>query len=212
MNQKIINELRKEKFDKHYQVAGGYINNINKKDIKVLDIGCADEHLKAFLKDDINYYGLDFDGKHSFSVDLDQGNKIPVEDNFFDVVVCLETLEHVSYPKIIMEEIIRVGKKGFIFIGSMPNEYNIYSRLQFLLAIVPKTRSPFIVVEEHQHISLPRVNDIINLFSDYVDILSIKYIWHSRKFKIIDWLMNFLAPIYPNLFSRIVLVIGRGKR
>ena len=45
---------------------------------------------------------------------------IPVEDKSFDIVLCLETLEHVGEPKLALEEIARVTKRYALF--SVPNE------------------------------------------------------------------------------------------
>ena len=45
---------------------------------------------------------------------------IPFPSHYFDLVICLETLEHVGEPCLALEEIARVSKKYVLF--SVPNE------------------------------------------------------------------------------------------
>lgn len=53
---------------------------------------------------------------------LKQGNiyELPYEDNSFDVVLCLEVLEHLEYPERALKELQRVARKYCIV--SVPNE------------------------------------------------------------------------------------------
>jgi ubiquinone/menaquinone biosynthesis C-methylase UbiE len=97
--------------------------NLDKKS-KILQIGCGPEDI-------INYFSVgelyaidplaDF-YKEKFK--LNYGNvhfsqaraeKLPFEDNFFDVVILSNVLDHVEYPSRALEEIKRVLKKGGVF-------------------------------------------------------------------------------------------------
>lgn len=177
---------------------------------KFLDVGSADNVLKPFLPKNIEYYSLDVSeegGKHDFLVDLDK-KRIPVKDGFFDIIICLEMLEHTCYPEKVLKELRRVSKEDAVFVFSLPNEYNFVQRLYYLFAIKRKTEKPWKVVEEHLHIQKPRIKDIINLLSKDFKIHKIKYHWESRSsseskfFAGIDKFIDILARIYPNLFAR----------
>lgn len=120
-----------------------------------------------------------------------------------------------------MKELLRISKPNAIFILSMPNEYNFYCRINFLFGKKTDVQKPFKVVEEHLHIQLPRVKDIINFFSEYININRIEYVWYSRtselegiKGKIyfkIDKVINKFSKINPTLFTRTVVIIGKNK-
>ena len=99
---------------------------------KLLDIGAAKErYLAGFLPKNIKYHGQDIAGNQEHNFDL---NKFPypLKDGQFDIIVCLETLEHTVYPHKVMQELKRIAKPDALFFLSMPNEYNFYCRLNFL--------------------------------------------------------------------------------
>jgi len=63
---------------------------------------------------------------------VDMSRPLPFEDGSFDAVVCLEGLEHMIEPALLISEIVRVTRRGGHIIISTPNITNMYSRLQFL--------------------------------------------------------------------------------
>ena len=79
-----------------------------------------------------------------------------------------------------MQELLRIAKPKALFLLSMPNEYNFYCRLNFLIAKKTEVQEPFQIIEKHQHIQLPRVKDLIKFFSSYIQIEEIDYQWYSR--------------------------------
>jgi SAM-dependent methyltransferase len=190
-------------------------NKFGTENKKMLDIGGADRLLEKFIPKNVKYYCLDVkeygDIKPDFLVDLDK-EKIPVKNNFFDIILCLETLEHTMYPKRVLKEILRVSKKDSLFVFSLPNEYNFLQRLYYLSGIKRETEIPWEVVEKHQHIQKPRVEDIFALFSDDFKIEKVKYNWESRSsgnsnfFKTIDKIINYFSEIIPTLFARDVIL------
>ena len=74
---------------------------------------------------DINGHAEDF-------VYADMTCRLPFNDETFDGVVCLEGVEHVLNPFLLIGELLRVSKIGGKVIVSTPNIMNMYSRLQFL--------------------------------------------------------------------------------
>lgn len=123
---------------------------------RFLDIGCGDGSLmlKASNKFD-EVYGIDISaiaikkatervknnpdaGKYNFlRCDIDEG--IPFDNEFFDVVTCLATLEHVVMPPFVLEEICRVLKPSGCFILRVPNVGWLLCRLKHLFGMLPST-------------------------------------------------------------------------
>jgi len=203
------------KIPEHYRATARFLSK-KKDNLKLLEVGAGDRVLKEIIPENIKYYSADLSGEQDYKVDLNK-ERIPVKDKTFDILVCLETLEHVLYPDKIIEELKRVTKDEGIFILSMPNEYNFWLRLNYLFAIKKKmTDSPFEVVSKLQHIHRPRVKDIINIFGKHLKIRKVEYVWISilgkkRIFHPIDKVLNFLAKVYPSLFARIVIVVAEKK-
>jgi len=202
---------------KQYEVALKFVSNL-KGNLKLLDIGCQDEKLRYRLPKNIHYTSLDMSGNCDYNVDLNQ-ERIPVKDGTFDILVCLETLEHTFYPEKVLEELKRVTKKDGFFILSMPNEYNLWLRLNYLFGIKKnQTDEPFQIVSKLQHIHKPRVKDILDLFSKHFKIIKVVPIWQSRLstnsnfFYLADKIINLLAKVYPSLFARLVVVIAKQNK
>jgi len=96
---------------------------------KLLDVGCGWE--AKFLKSVESYIasgvGIDFKAPslesanlRTISVTLD--DKLPFEDNSFDVVSLMAVLEHLEKPLDILREIHRVLKNGGVLIGTVPSK------------------------------------------------------------------------------------------
>jgi SAM-dependent methyltransferase len=89
---------------------------------KVLDLGCGEMTYKELLKPKSKeYISLD---KYACHPDIDYVadiNKLPFEDNSFDVIFCSQVLEHVPRPWISIKEISRVLKPGGNLILTVPH-------------------------------------------------------------------------------------------
>ncbi len=100
---------------------------------QILDLPSGSGKLTAALREqghlvtpaDINNHQEDF-------VYADMTKRLPFDDETFDGVICLEGIEHVLNPFLLLGELIRVSKIGGHVIVSTPNIMNMYSRLQFL--------------------------------------------------------------------------------
>ncbi len=102
-----------------------------KKCKRLLDVGCGEGIIAPFLKGKVfNIYGIDKSkenlkeasrrGLITKYIDLDK-KKIPFSDCYFDVVTCLDVIEHVRSPVSLVREIYRVLKKDGLLIFSTPN-------------------------------------------------------------------------------------------
>lgn len=114
----------------------------------VLDLGCGDGIFLEFLKNKgINGIGLDISERavelaKSRGLDcriFDLGEKLPFEDNSFETVILIDTLEHLFMPQEILKEIHRVAK-GYLIL-STPNFVSLAARLQVLRGQVPENNT-----------------------------------------------------------------------
>jgi len=98
---------------------------------KVLDVGCADRWIESRCSASAQYIGLDLPvtGKGLYAAEPDifaDAAWLPLLNASVDAVVCLEVLEHVSYPQAALAELARVLKPGGTMFFSMPFMYPIH--------------------------------------------------------------------------------------
>jgi ubiquinone/menaquinone biosynthesis C-methylase UbiE len=98
------------------------------KPLEILDVGCGTGAFISELKNKANISGIDFSEKAvSFckmrgieNVILGGGEKLPWDDNRFDVVLVLDVLEHIEEDRKAIAEIHRVLKSGGMVIAFVP--------------------------------------------------------------------------------------------
>jgi len=79
--------------------------------LRVLDVGCGDRPYETLLEGAAEIVGFDVPG--NLHADLHGSiDAIPVEDASFDVVLCLQVLEHVPDPAAAVRELNRVVRPG----------------------------------------------------------------------------------------------------
>lgn len=122
------------------------LNKLYKENYKILDIGSRCGHVlmgakqigyKAYGCDIKKYYDLykeryeKYHIKHSLCFFPD--DKIPYDDNFFDVVILSETIEHYNFhPNVVIKEISRVLKTGGQILLTTPNLARLNNRIKML--------------------------------------------------------------------------------
>ena len=103
------------------------IADLIEKDKRVLDVGCSDGTLMKFLKDNknINIRGLEI-SKNKVQKCIEKGLTViegnaekdlkQFPNNSFDYVVLSQTLQAFLEPELVINEILRVGKKAIVTI------------------------------------------------------------------------------------------------
>ena len=166
---------------------------------RVLDLGCGDGSLLAHLQEVRNCtgYGIEYDdanvlacvrrGVNVLQLNLEDGLAI-FEDNSFDVVLQIDTLQHLRNAEVMLRETARIGRQGVV---AFPNFAHWPNRLSILQGRMPVTkRLPY------QWYDTPNIR--VGTFKDF-ELLALK-----NKLNILDsfglqngqvqrWLPNALA-------------------
>jgi len=116
------------------------------KGLKILDVGCGEGLLGSFLVKDNEVFGVDIhenkikncSNKGIKAKLVEEDSFLPYADNIFDVVTCCEVLEHLKDPFKMVSEIYRVLKKNGIFLSTVPNMYDLRTRLFFPFGALTK--------------------------------------------------------------------------
>ena len=102
----------------------------------LLDVGCGRGDLWPFVRERFARYAgadvLKYDGFPAggafHAVDLDTG-RAPLPDHFADVVVAVETIEHLENPRAFVRELTRLARPGGWVVVTTPNQLSLLSKL-----------------------------------------------------------------------------------
>ena len=115
---------------------------------RVLDLGCGDGDMLAHLQatrgcsgygveiDDANVLACVKRGVNVIQLNLDEGLSM-FGDQSFDVVLQIDTLQHLRNAEVVLRETARVGSTG---IAAFPNFGHWPNRLSVMLGRMPVTR------------------------------------------------------------------------
>ena len=164
-----------------------------KKNDKILDVGCGrGEFLNGFISCEMKGYGVDrsmvakryVKSAEIRTADLEK-EKIPYEDNFFDVVYSKSVIEHFYYPENLVSEIYRVLKPGGVVITMCPDwEYNVKNYFEDFTH-----RTPFTLV------SLRDIQIMHGLEEVMCErFIQLPIVWKYPFIKFFSTLVRWLAP------------------
>jgi methionine biosynthesis protein MetW len=166
---------------------------------RVLDLGCGDGELLAHLRDHkgCTGYGIELDdtalqacvkrGVDVIQLNLDEGLNL-FDDNSFDVVLQIDTLQHLRNAEVMLKETVRVGRTGIV---AFPNFAHWPNRLSIALGQMPVTkRLPY------QWYDTPNIR--VGTYADFANLatknhLTIKDSFGIQDNRVIRWQPNLRA-------------------
>ena len=106
----------------------------------LIDLGCGTGSLRAFLDPKFSsYIGVDLihyddlPGETLFvRAELDSG-VVPLKSESAQVVVSIETIEHLENPRGFLRELVRIARPGGMVAVTTPNQLSLLSKLGLLL-------------------------------------------------------------------------------
>ena len=148
---------------------------------RVLDLGCGDGALLAHLQatrgcsgygveiNDANVHACIARGVNVVQLNLDEGLAM-FRDQSFDVVLQIDTLQHLRNAQVMLRETARVGKQGIV---AFPNFAHWPNRLQVLMGQMPVTKTL-----PYQWYDTPNIR--VGTFADFAQLAS------KNQLRIID--------------------------
>ena len=182
----------------------------------LVDVGCGSGQLWRHVGDRYSrYVGVDaacykdLPTEVEFHrVDLDTGG-IPLPDECADVVVSVETIEHLENPRAFMRELVRLAKPRGWIVVTTPNQLSL---LSLLTLTIKKRFSAFQDVHYPAHLTALLEIDLKRIAGEcgLMDV-QIKYSVQGRLVLTPWHYPRALARVLPRALSDNLLLLGRKQ-
>ncbi len=191
------------------------VNQLNPENKNILDVGCYDGTFLSLVKNkNNNFFGIEasewgIEEARGKGIEINQyffddKTKLPYEDNFFNIVVAGEIIEHIYDTDFFLDEISRILKLGGKLLISTPNLASLGRRFFLIFGI-----NPIIELSPNEPDSSGHIR--------YFTFKTLKNLLEKHKFEMIasqsdcvNFSKNgkiksaFLAKIYPTLGASII--------
>lgn len=178
----------------------------------LLDVGCGRGDLFRRLPSSIaSYTGVDLVRYEGFPEapratlrisDLNQ--RLPVEDGAADLVVSIETIEHLENPRALFRELVRALRPGGLVLVTTPNQLSVLSKLSF---VMKDRHGAFQSVHYPAHITAILPSDLMNIGAELG--LEQARVVYSDDGRIPGTARHWPAPFKGRLFSDNVAYVAR---
>jgi methionine biosynthesis protein MetW len=175
---------------------------------RVLDLGCGDGALLAHLqaKRGCSGYGVEIDdanvhacvkrGVNVIQLNLDEGLAM-FQDQSFDVVLQIDTLQHLRNAEVMLRETARVGRQGIV---AFPNFGHWPNRWKVVMGQMPVTKTL-----PYQWYDTPNIR--VGTFADFSQLaaknqLQITDAFGMQDDKVVRWWPNARASMAVFAFQR----------
>ena len=196
----------------------------------VCDVGCGNGfftgnikksfNCKSLIGIDSNKYALnqasELDFDELFQIGDFNSDRLPIDSNSMDLVICKDVLEHLINPIFLVNEINRILKPGGYLLLSVPNHFPLWGRIKFLLNNNIDTFHYFPDSDRYEfpHIRFYTLSSIKKLLSvsNFIieENLSFFFINPPIIHKVMPvWLKKLVAKISTDNFSLGVVVLAK---
>lgn len=184
-----------------------------KKGSKVLDNGCGrGDFLRGFQRCGMKVYGTDLEKTfkgvyHGINLETD---RLPFEDDYFDVVFSKSVIEYIHNPQNYLNEMYRVLKPGGTLVIMVPDWHSCM----------------YIYYDDFTHVqpyTLDGLRDVLNIF-EFKNISCEKFyqlpcVWRHPSLKIFCKILQFIFPVRKIStrnkffrFSRELILLGTANK
>ncbi len=127
---------RKLSEDRGKYVVSVINNIIDCRNLNILDLGSGEGGTSSVLSDGNTVISLDIslerlnrqkDKNKNYALVLGNAIRLPFKDNFFDLIILQDVIEHVQSPEILINNISAVLKPGGTIYLSTPNKLSIFN-------------------------------------------------------------------------------------
>ena len=206
----VTKEVEEYAWNKKRQAVYGYLKTINKKRIRLLDIGCNNggqlaEYSKLLEGE---FIGLDIRKFREWN----SLNYVLFRDGVFDVVVATEVIEHFVEGELFLAEAHRVLKRNGVLILTTPNRLRFYMLHKNLFASLTGKRFTGGFTREHPREYSP--SELVSLLKDTgFQVEKIEYIAFSPylglPFKLYKLFDNFSDKFLKKFLKWDMMAIAR---
>lgn len=159
----------------------------------MLEIGCGrGEMLQNFKELGLDVKGIDLSPEApDYQKDIEikvcnvENEKLPYEDNIFDIIYSKSVLEHLLYPENYMKEAFRVLKQGGIVITLTPDWESTFK----IFYDDPTHKTPFTTVSLTNILKMNNFNDIV-----VYKFRQLPLLW---KYPMLNIFSDIVAPFVP---------------
>ena len=124
-------KLIRESVDTLFKAIADRVNQRETNSYKILEIApqVNNSVSQYFNTSNIDTLDIDASTNSTYTADLCNNNSEMIPDNFYDIVVCTEVLEHTLQPFHAVDEIFRILKPGGTCYISTPFNFRIHGPL-----------------------------------------------------------------------------------
>ena len=199
-----------------YQMVQAALVNRHPGSGVLLDVGCGRGDLWQFVAAQFaEFHGVDivrYDGfpeEAAFhAIDLDTG-QVQLPSEFADVVVAVETIEHLENPRAFMRELVRLTKPNGWVVVTTPNQQSFLSKVTMLIF---NEFNAFRAGSYPAHLTALLEVDLLRIANEcHLADPSIRFSGSGRVPGLSVHWPRILSRTFPRAFSDNILIVARKR-